>query len=103
MITLIVSILVLGAGTYVFRAAGPLLRKRWTPSPALQRTLEVASIILLAAVAMRAGTFQDGAPAGVPLISGCLAAVVFSWCRAPLLVTVGAAIAVTAGLRFGGL
>lgn len=103
MITLIVSIVILGIGTYAFRATGPLLRKRWTPSPALQRTLDVASIILLAAVAMRAGTFQNGAPAGIPLISGCLTAVVFSWCRAPLLLTVGAAIAVTAGLRLGGL
>lgn len=103
MITLIASILVLGLGTYAFRAAGPLLRKRWTPSPALQRTLDVASIILLAAVAVRAGTFHDGAPAGIPLISGCLTAVALSWAKAPFLVTVGAAIAVTAGLRLVGL
>lgn len=100
---LLAAIAVLAVGTYAFRATGPLLRKRWTPSPGLQRTLEVASVVLLAAVAARSGTFADGNPAGAALITGVAVAAVLSWLKAPFLVIVGTAVAVTAGLRFAGM
>lgn len=100
---LLAAIAVLAVGTYAFRATGPLLRKRWTPSPGLQRTLEVASVVLLAAVAARSGTFADGNLAGAALITGVAVAAVLSWLKAPFLVIVGTAVAVTAGLRFAGM
>ena len=100
---LLAAITVLAVGTYAFRATGPLLRKRWTPSPSLQRTLEVASVVLLAAVAARSGVFHDGNPAGVAVIAGAAVAAVLSWVKVPFLVIVGAAVAVTAGLRFAGM
>lgn len=100
---LLAAIVVLAAGTYAFRATGPLLRKRWTPSPGLQRTLEVASVVLLAAVAARSATFPDANPGGAALITGVAVAAVLSWLKAPFLVIVGTAVAVTAGLRFAGL
>lgn len=103
MTELLAAIAVLAVGTYAFRATGPLLRKRWKPSPALQRTLEVASVVLLAAVAARSGTFHDGELADGALIGGAAVAAVLSWIKAPFLVIVGAAVAVTAGLRFAGL
>src|SRR4029453_15361056 len=103
MTELLGAIALLAVGTYAFRAIGPLLRKKWTPSPALQRTLEVASVVLLAAVAARPGTFHGGELAGGALIGGAAVAAVLSWIKAPFLVIVGAAVAVTAGLRFAGL
>ena len=54
-------------------------------------------------VAARSGTFHDGELAGGALIGGAAVAAVLSWIKAPFLVIVGAAVAVTAGLRFAGL
>lgn len=100
---LVPAILVLAVGTFAFRVAGPLLRTRWTPSSALQATLEACSVVLLAAVAVRSGAFHDGAFAGPALLAGCAVAAILGWHRAPFLLTVGAAIAVTAALRLTGL
>lgn len=100
---LVPAILVLAAGTFAFRVAGPALRTRWAPPPGLQTTLEACSVVLLAAVAVRSGTFHDGAFAGPSLLAGCTVAAVLGWRKAPFLLTVAAAITVTATLRLTGL
>lgn len=60
-------------------------------------------MVLLAAVAVRSGTFRDGNPAGVALLAGGAVAAVLSWAKAPFLVIVGAAIVVCAALRLAGM
>ena len=97
------GLVTLSAGTFAFRFAGPMLRQRIAFPPRAERLLEVAAVVLLAAlVATTALTkghgFADLArPAGV-LIGGVLA-----WRKAPFLVVVLAAAGTTAVLRLLGV
>jgi len=96
----VAGIVTLAAGTYAFRLSGQLLRARITFPPRVTRLLEAAAVILLAAlVATTALTEGHGfaRPAGV-LVAGVLA-----WRKAPFLVVVLAAAAVTAVLRLLGV
>ncbi|NEW40714.1 AzlD domain-containing protein [Nocardia cyriacigeorgica] len=99
---LIPAMLTMAAGTYLFRLAGPALRDRVRFPPRAARLLEIAAVILLAAlVATTALPFGDefgwALPAGV-LIGGVLA-----WRRCPLLIVIAAAAATTAALRAVGI
>jgi branched-subunit amino acid transport protein len=93
----------LAAGTWALRLSGQVLRARISFPPRATRLLEAAAVLLLAAlVATTALTEGHGfsafaRPAGV-LVAGALA-----WRKAPFLVVVLAAAAVTAGLRLAGL
>ena len=93
----------LAVGTYAIRFAGPALRTRMSFPPRATKLLEAAAVILLAAlVATNALTERHGfsgfaRPAGV-LVGGVLA-----WRKAPFLVVVVAAAAVTALLRLAGV
>ncbi len=97
------AVLLLAAGTYVFRVCGPVLHRRVELSPRLRQMLSVSATVLLCAlVAISALTAGHGfagwaRPAGV-LVGGVLAAR-----RAPFLVAVAAAVATTAVLRLLGV
>lgn len=52
-------------------------------------TLEVSSVVLLAAVAVRPGTVHDGAFAGPALLTDCAVAAVLGWHKVPFLLIVG--------------
>ena len=98
-----VAVLVLAAGTYAFRLAGPVLRGRLHVSDSVQRLLSLGAVALLAAlVATAAFTAGDGfagwaRPAGVAV--GAVAALR----RLPFVVVIIAAAATTAGLRALGV
>jgi branched-subunit amino acid transport protein len=97
------AVLLLAAGTYAFRVCGPLLHRRVELSPGVRHMLSLSATVLLCALvatsALTAGHGFAGwsRPAGV-LVGGVLAAR-----RAPFLVTVITAVAVTATLRHLGV
>jgi branched-subunit amino acid transport protein len=93
----------LAAGTYAIRFAGPALRSRLDFPPRIRLLLETGAVVLLtslvAVTALTAGHGFAGwaRPAGV-VVGGVLA-----WRRAPFVVVVIAAAAVTAALRAAGV
>ncbi len=48
--TLVLAVVVLGAGTFALRLAGPVLRARVEPSPRVERLLAVSVAVLFAAL-----------------------------------------------------
>jgi branched-subunit amino acid transport protein len=93
------ALLLLAAGGYALKAAGPLLLGDREPSPRAARLLALLAVPLLAALIVTQ-TLGDGdrlvLDARVPALA---VAAVCVWRRAPFLVTVLAAAAVAAGLR----
>jgi branched-subunit amino acid transport protein len=102
-LTLVVAALVLGAGTFAFRFAGVTLRSRLKVSARAQQAMAAASVILLVALAATSTMLQDGSWAGFARPAGVAVGGVLAWRRAPFVVVVLAAAAVTAGLRLLGV
>jgi branched-subunit amino acid transport protein len=107
----ITAILVLAAGTYAFRLAGPLLRARLAKAhggeaelpPRLTELLSTAATVLLVALIATAALTDGGSFAGIALPAGVLAGGVLAWRKAPFVVVVVAAAVVAAGLRALGV
>ncbi len=105
------AILVLAAGTYAFRLAGPLLRARLARAggdeaglpPRLAEVLSAAATVLLVGLVATSGLTQGGAFTSVALPAGVVTGGVLAWRRAPFVVVVVAAAAVAAGLRALGV
>ena len=97
------GILILSAGTFAFRFAGPLLRERITFPPWAERLLEAAAVVLLAALVATTALTKGHGFAGLARPAGVLAGGVLAWRKAPFLVVVLAAAAVTAILRLLGV
>ena len=93
------ALLALAAGSYVLKAAGPLLLGEREPSPPVARVLALLAVPLLAALIV-VQTLSDGeqvvVDARVPALG---AAAICVWRGAPFLVTVLVAAVVAAGLR----
>ena len=85
----------LAAGTYAFRLSGQLLRARITFPPRATRLLEAAAVILLAALVATTALTEGHGFSGFARPAGVLAAGVLAWRKAPFLVIVIAAAAVT--------
>jgi branched-subunit amino acid transport protein len=93
----------LAVGTFAFRFAGPVLRSRITFPASVSKLLEVAAVVLLAAlVAVTALTSGHGF-GGYARAAGVLVGGVLAWRKAPFLIVVLAAAAVTALLRLAGV
>lgn len=107
----IVAILVLAAGTYAFRLAGPLLRARLARAhggeaelpPRLTELLSTAATVLLVALIATSALTDGGSFAGIALPAGVLAGGLLAWRKAPFVVVVVAAAVVAAGLRALGV
>jgi branched-subunit amino acid transport protein len=93
----------LAVGTYAIRWAGPALRTRISFPPRAQRLLEAAAVVLLAALVATTALTQGHGFSGLARPAGVLAAGVLAWRKAPFLVVVLAAAAVTALLRLLGI
>lgn len=100
---LVVGTLVLGAGTFGFRALGPVLRARVGLSPLVERLMSVAVVVLIAALIATASLTQGHAFAGVARPAGVAAGGVFAWRKAPFAVVVVVAATTAAGLRLLGV
>ncbi|MEC3915467.1 AzlD domain-containing protein [Nocardia sp. CDC160] len=101
--TLLLGAMALAVGTFAFRFAGPLLRSRVKISPRTIRLLEIASVVLLTALAVTTLVPTGGGQFGWALPAGVLVAAGLAWRRAPLLVVILSAAVVTAGLRMLGV
>ena len=96
---IVVSAAVLGAGTFAYRAAGPLLHARFTMKPRTVELMSTAAIVLLVAL-MVTSTFADGKDLADPARPlGVLVGGVLAWRRAPFVVVVISAAATAALIR----
>ncbi|MFG3255536.1 AzlD domain-containing protein [Streptomyces sp. NPDC048172] len=95
--------LLLAAGTFAFRFAGPALRARVTVSPRAERVLEVAALVLLTALVATTALYEGADAAGIARPAGVLTAAILAWRRAPFTAVVLTAAAVTAALRLAGV
>jgi branched-subunit amino acid transport protein len=102
-VTLVVATIVLGAGTFAFRVAGPLLRERLTLSPRIETLMGRLTVVLLVALVATSATLEGGGFAGIARPAGVLVGGVLAWRKAPFVVVVVAAAATAAGLRLLGV
>lgn len=101
---LVVSGIVLGLGTFAYRAAGPfLLHTRFTPGPRAQALMTTAATVLLFALAVTAAVADGSALADPARPAGVLVGGLLAWRRAPFIVVVVAAAGTTALLRLAGV
>ena len=102
--TLVVAgLLTLSAGTFAFRFSGPVLRQRLAFPLWANSLLEAAAVVLLAALVATTALTEGHGFAGPARPAGVLAGGVLAWRKAPFLVVVLAAAAVTAVLRLLGV
>ena len=78
---ILVSGVVLGAGTFAYRAAGPLLRSQFTPSLRIQALMGIAATVLLVALAATSAVADGREPADLARPIGVLVAGVLAWRR----------------------
>jgi branched chain amino acid efflux pump len=100
---LVVATLVLGAGTFAFRFAGPVLRSRIPLSPRVERLMGVAAVTLLATLVATTTLLEGHGFAGAARPAGVAVAGLLAWRGAPFVVVVVAAAAGTAVLRSIGV
>ncbi|WP_433082300.1 AzlD domain-containing protein [Dactylosporangium sp. CA-052675] len=98
-----IAIVVLAAGTYAFRFAGPVLRDRITVSDELKRYLALAAVALLAALIATAALVEGREFVGIARPAGVLVGAVLAWRKAPFVVVVVAAALTAALLRVAGV
>jgi branched-subunit amino acid transport protein len=93
----------LAAGTFGFRLAGPVLRRRVRLSARMDRLLTAAAAVLLIALAAMSTLTEGHGFAGWARPAGVLAGGVLAIRRAPFPVVVVVACATTALLRLAGV
>jgi branched-subunit amino acid transport protein len=93
----------LGVGTFGYRIAGVTLRSRLHLSERASTMLTAASVILLTALIATATLLDGDQFAGWARPAGVAVGGILAWRRAPFVVVVLAAAAVTAGLRLAGI
>jgi branched-subunit amino acid transport protein len=101
--SLVLAALVLGAGTFAFRVAGPVLRTRGELPPRVERLLAVGAVVLLVALVGTASLLDGHQFAGFARAIGVAVGGVLAWRKAPFVVVVVAAAATAAGLRLLGV
>ncbi|MFC6088804.1 AzlD domain-containing protein [Saccharothrix lopnurensis] len=97
------AVLVLAAGTYAFRVAGPLLRGRLRLSDRVRELMSTAATVMLFALVATSTLTEGRGFAGLALPAGVLVGAVAAWRRAPFVVVVVPAAASTALLRPAGV
>jgi branched-subunit amino acid transport protein len=95
----LLPILILAAGTYAFRLAGPLLSQRLQLSARVQRLMTLSAIALLSALVATATLTSNGGFGGAARPAGVVVGAVLAWLRLPFVVVVVAAAVTTAVLR----
>jgi branched-subunit amino acid transport protein len=99
----LLAIGILAAGTYGFRACGPLLHRRIQLSEQVRWTLAVAATVLLCALVATSALTTGHGFAGWARPAGVLTGGVLAVRRAPFIVAVAAAVGTTALLRLLGV
>ncbi|MET9548185.1 AzlD domain-containing protein [Streptomyces sp. NPDC006627] len=96
-------VLVLAAGTYAFRLAGPVLHGRVELPARVQELLAVGATVLLVALLATGALTQGQEFAGWARPAGVVVGGVLAWRRAPFAVVVVGAAAATGLLRLAGV
>jgi branched-subunit amino acid transport protein len=99
---LVAATAVLGAGTFAFRFAGPVLRARVRLSPRVERVVQVAVVVMLAALVATSALTEGHGAAGLARPAGVAVGGLLAWRRAPFAAVVVAAAATAALLRVLG-
>lgn len=99
---LLIATAVLGAGTFAFRFAGPVLRSRITLSARVEQFMATAVVVLLAALVATSALTEDHGFSGTARTAGVAVGGLFAWRRAPFAVVVLAAAVTAAVLRLLG-
>lgn len=97
------AVLILAAGTYAFRLAGPLLRDRLHLPAMAERLIGMATVVLLAALAVTAALTDSAGFAGWARPIGVAVGAALALRKAPFVAVVLVAAATTALLRLAGL
>ena len=100
---IVLAAILLGAGTFAFRFAGPVLRRRVELPAGVERLLVVAAVVLLAALVGTASLLDGHHFAGIARATGVGVGGVLAWRKAPFVVVVIGAAATAAGLRLLGV
>lgn len=96
-------VLIIAAGTFAFRLAGPLLRDRITLPDKVNELMSAAATVLLVALVATATFTSNRQFAGWALPIGVAVGGVAAWRKAPFAVVVILAAVTTAGLRLLGV
>ncbi|MFH8291294.1 AzlD domain-containing protein [Streptomyces sp. NPDC018059] len=96
-------VLVLAAGTYAFRLAGPVLHGRVELPTRVQELLTAGATVLLVALFATGALTQGQEFAGWARPAGVMVGGVLAWRRAPFAVVVVGAAAATGLLRLAGV
>ena len=99
----LLAIVALGAGTYLFRLAGPVFRRRMHIPDRLRQLLSDASAVLLVALVATAALTAGHGFAGWARPAGVLVGGVLAIRRMPFPLVVLAAAATTAIIRLAGV
>ncbi|MFD9906358.1 AzlD domain-containing protein [Streptomyces sp. NPDC059063] len=99
----LVCVLVLAAGTYAFRLAGPLLHGRVELPARFQELLTTGATVILVALLVTGAVAEGQEFAGLSRPAGVLVGGVLAWRRAPFVMVVMGAAGATALLRLAGL
>ncbi|MET0136003.1 MAG: AzlD domain-containing protein [Kibdelosporangium sp.] len=102
-LAMVVVTLVVGAGTFLFRVAGPVLRSRVEISPRAERLMTISVVVLFAALVATAALIEAQDFAGFARPAGVAVGGVLAWRKAPFVVVVLAAAATAAVLRLLGV
>jgi branched-subunit amino acid transport protein len=100
---LLVAVLVLAAGTFSLRIAGPLLRTRFELPERLEQLMSVAAVVLLAALVATAALTDGHGAAGIARPAGVLVGGILALRKVPFVLVVVAAAGTAAGLRLLGV
>lgn len=99
----LIAVLILAAGSYALRAAGPLLGARVALPERVQRLMTTAATLLLTALVAVSALTEDRGFSGWSRTAGVAVAAVLALRKAPFPVVVIAATATTALLRLAGV
>ncbi|XVQ83854.1 AzlD domain-containing protein [Microbispora siamensis] len=99
----LLAVVALAAGTYAFRLAGPVLRRRLRLPDRLRHLLSVAATVLLIALVATSALTEGHGFAGWARPAGVLVAGILTLRKAPFPLIVVLAAATTAVLRLLGV
>lgn len=99
----VTAVLILAAGTFAFRFAGPLLRDRVTLPEKVRELLNASATVLLFALVAISALTNGQRFGGWALAAGVLVGGLAAWRKLPFVAVIVLAAATTAGLRLLGV
>jgi branched-subunit amino acid transport protein len=99
----VAAVLILAAGTFAIRFAGPLLRDRITLPDRVRELMSASATVLLFALVAISALTNGKQFGGWALATGVVAGGLAAWRKLPFVVVIVLAAATTAGLRLAGV